>query len=360
LACVAAAGSTVAADNPSALENLWGHARLYQSTTGPLREFDLSGRLQLDAAWYDADEGDYDDLRWRRFRFGFRAALANHWGTQLEGDFDLNESANDWYNRLTDAFVSWHPDATIDLRFLKHSAGFTLDGATSSKKLLTPERNNLTNNLWFSNEYFMGVSAQGLVAERWHYRAGFFSADGDPELGFTDGGEFALGSIGYDWADRLGLQTALTRLDYVHNRKNADSDTPELSDVLSLVTQWQQGRWGLRTDLSAARGYFDQSDIWGLVVMPTFNASERFQWVFRYTYLHSTDDNGLELNRYEDAVVSGRGDEYNEAYVGLNLFIYGHRLKWQTGLQYTRMDDAAGDGGEYRGWGLTTGLRAYW
>ena len=80
----------------------------------------------------------------------------------------------------------------------------------------------------------------------------------------------------------------------------------------------------------------------------------------RYTYLHSSDDNGLRLNRYEGDAVSGRGDEYHEAFIGLNWFIYGHKLKWQNGMQYTHMDDAADDGGKYDGWGFTSGLRAYW
>jgi phosphate-selective porin OprO/OprP len=46
--------------------------------------------------------------------------------------------------------------------------------------------------------------------------------------------------------------------------------------------------------------------------------------------------------------------------VGANLFFYGHKLKWQTGLQYATLDDSADDGGEYTGWGITTGLRMYW
>jgi phosphate-selective porin OprO/OprP len=82
--------------------------------------------------------------------------------------------------------------------------------------------------------------------------------------------------------------------------------------------------------------------------------------VLRYTYLDSDGANGLRLNRYENRVVSGRGDEYNEYFAGLNLFFYGHKFKWQTGLQYTTMDDSADDGGEYDGWGLITGLRISW
>ena len=94
--------------------------------------------------------------------------------------------------------------------------------------------------------------------------------------------------------------------------------------------------------------------------MPFYNVSELVQLVARYTYLDSEDANGLRLGRYESSVVEGRGNRYDEIYLGLNLFFYGHKFKWQTGLQYTTMDDDAGDGGEYQGWGLSTGLRLSW
>ncbi len=351
-----AAGST----ETSGYDRVWSHARLYESDRGLVRSFDLSGRLQAESAWFDADEGEYDDLLWRRFRFGFKSELAGDWLAQLEGDFDLNESLGDWYTRLTDAYIGWRPGKELELRILKHSAGFTLDGATSSKKLLTLQRNNVTNNLWFTAEYFTGISARGVLDGRWHYLAGVFSADGDDEIGVSDGGTFYLVSIGYDWGEALGMKNAQVRVDYVNNEEDEDSDTRDFSDVMTLASQWEQGNWGLWTDLSAGRGYFDQSDIWGLSLMPFYNASELVQWVLRYTYLDSDGDNGLRLGRYENEIVSGRGDEYHEFYAGVNVFFYGHKLKWQTGLQYTTMDDAADDGGEYDGWGLTTGLRVYW
>ena len=104
----------------------------------------------------------------------------------------------------------------------------------------------------------------------------------------------------------------------------------------------------------------DFLNVWGLVLMPLYSFSEQRQIVLRYTYIDSSDDNGISLGRYEREVVSGRGDSYNEFYAGLNVYIYGQKLKWQTGLQYTKMDDAADDGGDYSGWGLTTGMRMYW
>jgi hypothetical protein len=39
---------------------------------------------------------------------------------------------------------------------------------------------------------------------------------------------------------------------------------------------------------------------------------------------------------------------------------YGRKLKWQNGLHYAHMQDDAGDGGKYQGWGFISGLRVYW
>jgi phosphate-selective porin OprO/OprP len=345
---------------PGVYDRIWDYGRLYSSDDGLFRTFDLSGRLQAEAVWFDADQGDFDDTLWRRFRFGFKSRLANDWVMQLEGDFDLNKSAGDWYNRLTDAYIGWKPGSHLDLRFLKHSAGFTLDGATSSKELLTLQRSNLTNNLWFTTEYFTGVSAKGTSHNGLKYKAGVFSASGDPEISLSEGGLFVLSSLGYDWGGAFGMDKAEWRLDYVHNQEDAGNATRDFSDVVSLVGKFEKNRWGLWTDLAAGKGYFDQPDIWGLSLMPFYNTTDRTQLVFRYTYLSSDGENGLRLARYQDDVTAGRGDGYNEFYFGFNVFFYGHKLKWQNELQYATMDDASDDGGEYDGWGLSTGLRISW
>ena len=360
-AIVLAGAGCALADEESGYDRFWRHATLYENADeGLVRSVALSGRLQAEAMYFDADQGDFDDSTWRRFRFGFKAKFAGDWVAQLEGDFDLNESFDDWYTRLTDAYIGWQPDESRDLRILKHSAGFTLDGATSSKKLLTLQRNNLTNNLWFTAEYFTGISMQGETDDHWNYRVGVFSSDGNDEWSKFDAGYFTLTSVGYNWASALDMDNAKVRLDYVYNQRDADANTRDLSNVVTLSTQWEQGNWGLWTDLGSGRDYFQQPDLVGLTLMPFYNLTERLQFLFRYTWLDSDGDNGLRLGRYENAVVDGRGDRYNEYYVGANLFFYGHKLKWQTGLQYATLDDSADDGGEYTGWGITTGLRMYW
>lgn len=342
-------------------DKLWSHFTLYDAEEeGLVRSFALSGRLQADAIWADADEGDFEDLLWRRFRFGFKSKLANDWVVQLEGDFDLHQEDDQLYSRLTDAYLGWNPNDAIDLRFLKHSAGFTLDGATSSKKLLTMERNNLTNNLWFTAEYFSGVSAKGNLDNGLSYRAGVFSGDPDNEINFQNGSYFTLTSLGWSFAHQLSLDTASVKLDYVYQDEDPDNNTRDFKHVVNLVSKWGKDNWGLWTDLGAGDALADQSDIWGLVLMPFYNSTEKLQWVARYTYLDSDKANGLRLGRYEREIVEGKGDEYEEVYLGVNYFFYGHKLKWQSGLQYARMEDTIEDGGRYKGWGFTTGLRIYW
>ena len=278
-AAVMMAGAGCAlAEEESGYDRFWRHATLYENADeGLVRSVALSGRLQAEGAYFDADQGDFDDSSWRRFRFGFKAGFAGDWVAQLEGDFDLNESFGDWYTRLTDAYVGWQPDESRDLRILKHSAGFTLDGATSSKKLLTLQRNNLTNNLWFTAEYFTGISLAGTVDKRWSYKAGLFSTDGDEEFSSFDASYFTLTSLGYDWAQDTGMDKAVVRIDYVHNDKDSDNNTRDFSNVVSLTSQWEKGSWGLWTDLSAGDGYFEQSDVWGISLMPFYNSSELIQ-----------------------------------------------------------------------------------
>jgi len=355
--CVAAAG-----EDGNVFDRIWSYATLYDNEDNRyLQKFALSGRLQFESVWFDADQGQFDDeFLWRRFRFGFKADLFRHWVLHIEGDFDLNESLGDSYTRLTDAYVGWTPRENLNLKVLKQSANFTLDGATSSKRLLTMQRNNLTNNLWFTREYFTGITAKGEVDESWSYKAGFFSSDGSDELSRFEASYFTLLSLGYHFTGMPRLNNGLVRVDYVYNDEDINADTRDFSQVLSLVSKWKVGPWGLRTDLSAGKGYAKQSDVWGVVLLPSYDFSPRIQAVMRYTYVGSAEDNGVRLPRYENRIVDGRGNEYNEFYVGLNVYFYGHKLKWQTGLEYASMKDDANDSGEYKGGGLSTGIRLYW
>jgi phosphate-selective porin OprO/OprP len=345
----------------SGFDKAWNYLTLYSNDENPtLQQFSLVGRAQIDSVWVNPktpEEAEkFNDTIWRRLRFGFKADVFDDWVAHLEGSFDLNEPVEDWYAAITDGYIAWAPKKELNIKMLKQSAGFTLDGATSSKRLLTLERNNLTHNLWFTREYFTGVLASGELAETWNYKASFFSSDGDEEWGLDGASWFTLWSLGYKWG-----HTQLN-LAYVFQDEHEEAGTRPFEQILSLTAKWHKDSWGIWGDLSVGKGFStqEQSDVWGLVVMPFYDFSDHLQCVLRYTYLTSGEDNGIRLNRYENEVVEGRGDTYTEGYAGINVYFYGHKFKWQTGLTWADMTDDAMDGGEYEGLALSTGLRVYW
>ena len=159
----------------------------------------------------------------------------------------------------------------------------------------------------------------------------------------------------------LDVREALLTGNYVYQTADRDNTfTRQLDHIGSINFRFEDTKWGARADLSTASGYLGQSGMWAFQGMPFVNFTTRFQVVGRYTFIESDEPNGVRLATYESRVVSGRGDKYNELYLGANYYFYGHRLKLQTGVQFADMNDRANDGGEYSGVAWTTGLRVGW
>jgi len=327
---------------PSIYDRLWDLPTLYKNEEGSfLNEFRIIGRVRL--------------------RIGANAEFFHrHLIARVEVDFDP-QNDTPAYRRLTDAYLAWKFCDALKLTVGKQSVKFTLDGSTSSNELLTIDRNNLSNNLWFPEEYMPGISLSGKI-EEWVYNVGFYSGGSlSPEFGNFDAGNLGLVSVGYDFAKQLKVKKALLRGDYVYNQRDPESTfTRSLENVGSLVFILDVGRWGLSTDVSRATGYAGQGDLFGLNAMPWFNITDKLQIVGRYTYMTGDKANSIRFARYESFITSSRGDEYNELYGGLNYYLYGHKLKVQTGLSYVTMHDNIGDGGRYAGWNWTTALRMSW
>jgi phosphate-selective porin OprO and OprP len=367
-ACFATAGYSHAAEavtspkpSPSIYDTIWKHTEWYKNEDNPvIQSFQFTGRFQLDYAIVESDQGDHDEWNIRRFRLGGKAKLLHDF--TFHGEADLNpQEASPVYERLTDMYLAWSRSKTLKLTVGKHSASFTMDGSTSSKELLAIDRGNLANNLWFPQEYFPGVSASGEVGN-WRYHSGVYSS-GRMNKGFGDfsGGAFGLATLGYDFGKALQVKQALLAVNYVYNEPDSNNTfTRSLRHIGSVNFSYDTGKWGFRTDLTGGDGYLGQSDMWGAMLMPFYNITDHLQVVTRLTHIESETKNGIRLARYESEVVSGRGDEYNEVYLGLNYYLYGHKLKLQTGGQYAEMRDPANDGGAYSGWAWTVGLRIGW
>jgi len=356
-------GLSFAAEEKSGFDKAWSYMTLYSNKESyGIQKFAFVGRAQFDSVWVDPNEQEnWNDVAWRRFRAGFKLDFLQTWVAHIEAELDLNKDFDDWFTRLTDAYIGWSPTNDLKIKVLKQSAGFTLDGTTSSKNLLTLERNNVTNNLWFTKEYFNGALVSGKFSEGLSYKASIFSSDGDPDWGWNDASWFTFWSMGYT------LGNAKLNVDYVYQGEDENANTRDFEQVLSLNGQWQEGPWGLRGDLAFGKGFVDkgQSDVWGFYLMPYYDINKHTQIVMAYTYVDGDGDNSVHLNRYElksleNNDAGGKGDRYNEIYGGFNVYFYGHKFKWQTGLSYATMDDAANDGGEFKGWTLNTGLRVSW
>jgi phosphate-selective porin OprO/OprP len=234
-----------------------------------------------------------------------------------------------------------------------------LDGATSSKKLHTMERSKIGEDIWFRREYFSGVTVSG-SKDKWDYLAGFYSSDGGPEFDDAfDAGTFVLLSLGYDLSEKYGVDNALVRLDFVSNEEDPDNGTQDHETVVSLVGKYDNGPRHLWADLSFSQGYGGQSDLFGLQIMPFYDFSKQSQIIFSYTYMKADDGDAVRLGRYERRNGGGLGNKSSEYYLGYNHFFHGHKLKWQTGIQYSNAD-ATIPANEYDGLGFSTGFRISW
>lgn len=371
--------SVFAAENaePSAYDKVWGATKLVNNKDAAiLQKLELTGRLQGDAVSFHSDDDNYDDFDWRRFRIGFKATVFNDFIIHAEMDGDMNDvdeyEWNKFYGRLTDAYIGWKACEEATLKVGKQSAGFTLDGATSSKKLLTPERSIVAENIWFPTEYFTGAAVSGDV-EGWSYKIGGFSASGEPEFGHFESGYFGLISAGYKVGDKGTL-----RLDYVYNDPDytgtqKDSDytvgTRDLEHIIALVYQQMlTEKLGIWSDITGAKGITDgasgknQSDLVGIDIMPFYNLSEDLQLVLQYAGVSSLDDQSdVRLTRYAGKNANGvKVETSHNLLLGFNWYLYGHKLKWQNAIEYNYGKNLASTGDDYTGYGVTSALRISW
>jgi phosphate-selective porin OprO and OprP len=282
--------------SPSTFDRIWKFSEWYNNSANPVvQRVQFSGRFQHEFAYVNSDQGDHDEWNVRRLRLGARATLFRTF--TLHGEAELNPQERDpLYLRLTDMYLQWSPSARFALTMGKQGVPFTSDGATSSRDLITIDRSNLANNIWFPQEYMTGVSVSGRVAP-WVYRAGVYSSGAmNREFGEFTGEVFALGLVGYDFGRALGMREALVTGNYLYQQPDPENTfTRQLRHIVSVHTRFEAGRLGTRTDVSRATGYLGQSDLTSVMAMPYVNVTPKFQLVARYTMVRSDELNGVRL-----------------------------------------------------------------
>ncbi|MCK9304038.1 MAG: OprO/OprP family phosphate-selective porin [Bacteroidales bacterium] len=377
---ILAAGTAVASEESSWLKPIFDAPKLYEDKESDvLQSIALTGRLQGDLySFGDNDDSHLEDAMWRRFRFGAKAKIFHDFTLHTEMDLDMNEvDSGHWdefYLRLTDSYIKWdkYEEATVTVG--KQSAGFTLDGATSSKKLILTERNIVAGNFWFDMEYFTGTSVKGDIDE-WSYKVGLFSASGEAEYGHFDSGYFGLFSVGHKTGEKGSL-----RLDYVYNDPDYSSKysdfkgknavgTANHDHVLALVyEQMLSDKLGVQSDIVTSKGIkdnsngIDQSDLVGLSVTPFYNLTDDLQLVLQYAGVTSLEgDADVQMSRYAYRNADKtKAETAHNFLLGFNWYLYGHKLKWQNALEYSYAENMRGSGDDYHGYGFTSAFRLSW
>lgn len=363
-------------------DKIWGLASLYQNDQNPvLQEFALQGRLQLQYAAGDSNQGGFgsgdraEETRWgdfdvRRWRLGFKSKWFHQF--KLEGQIDINPnftlepgakaSLDDgFYRDIFDLHVAWTPSEAFNLSVGKTLANyFSAEYATSSKELLVFERSLLVNLV--VPQELTGVWING-EAGNWIYTAALYAGDYNAEFANFDAGSVSQLSFGYDFATAVHTGKAMVKFDYQYSSSAENSDGPgRFNHAFDLNTRWEKGRFALYADVIGATGRGAQGDVSGVIVTPSVYLADCLQLVFRYQQAHG-ERNGLQLqSRYErlapELDAKGKGESYHAAYLGLNYYLYGHRLKLMSGVEYNHMT-AGNDGDNFNGWTCLAGMRMY-
>lgn len=397
----------------TAWDRAWSGFTLYKDDNNPiLQEFALQGRLQVQYADGQSDNGHFDieDFKngsaandqsvWgdhfeaRRARVGFKSKWYQNWKLEGQIDADTTDGANDIYRDIYDLYLTYAPSDALNVTVGKTKVKFGREQEVSSKEILTFER-SLVSNLLFPGE-LTGVMVNGKgLYDHWSYELGVYGADRAREFAGYDEGTVVLGKIGYDYSSQSGLDTAIASFQYMHNTnpgyKEVDDDnfyasgSPAFTDSIALTNDISIGRFGLITDILYGFGFegsveqagveknLNQTDVFGISIIPSYYIADGLQLVGQFQWATSgnaeakngstpaTSNLGL-YNRYEKWApnVIQNGEDYTSFYLGLNYYLYGHKLKLMNGIEYSTMNgglEKRGQTASYDGYTFLTGLR---
>ncbi len=382
-------------------DRTWSAFTLYKNDDNPMIQlFQLTGRLQLQSIYGQAGGGDSfntrdfraagndenvwgDDVEVRRARIGFKSKFYQNW--KLDASFNVDVDGKDgplgdttFYKSFQEGGLTYAPSDQFNVSIGKKQVRFSRDQEISSTEIITFER-SVASNILTPGE-LTGVWSFGKgIGGAWQYEAGVYSNARVAEFAEAgDGGILSIGKIGYDFAEQTGLESCVTTFTYMHNSEPGYRDgkvdpnfafgvSPPFTDSIALTNDLSQGRFGLITELMYGFGFtgladqgaapvaIAQSDLFGITVTPSYFIGEGLQAVYRFQMINAADRNGIRVPARYDRLAKGDdefGNTYMAHYVGLNYYIYSHKLKLMSGVEYAQMG-----GGSYDGFTFLSGLR---
>lgn len=330
---------------------------------GPVQSIGLRGIVHLQYAHVDASQGTTDESEFRRFRFGVDSRFLDHFS--FRGTVNFDPEGDRFYRSLSQVFLSFSPHGNDreDFERFRISVGkmkprFSGEHSISPKRLKTFERSLLANQLAPAKTTGVLVGGEDGMLD---YRFSVSAGEASPEFSWFDEGALLLAELGY--SPNPELRIGLDYLSVVGDQEV----TSDISHSVSLSADYNQrytdGDWAFLADVLFGVGDGRQPDVFGLVLLGSYQIDPKWELVGRYQFATSSGPNGLRLQRRYERAVPGdggeqRGERYQAAYLGVNYRIHGDQLKVMAGVEYSHLD-GGGDGGDFDGWTWFAGLRTW-
>ena len=317
-----------------------------------IQELWLLGRFHGQYHWSEGSVAEDDGYETRRLRMGFQTLLFKK--MTLHAQMVSGSDASPFYNGFTELWAQWafSPEFALTIGQQKHR--FTHDRNVSSRYLNYLERSMLTN--MFGADYTPGVTAQGSINHLSYY-TGLFSNATSRDIGeaFTelDSGYSYIAAAYYDLGEMFGTDSTTLHTTYLHSSANQNAtNLNNFDDGISSALILTKGSGSLVTEVTTGIGS-EKGNAVGLNIQPGYFLTDKLQLVGRYQLASSNNSQGLTPQiRYESRANLPAGDLYQATYAGLNYYIAKHRLKVQSGVEYSHM-------GGQDVWTLSTMLRFY-
>ncbi len=387
-AAMAAAGSAMAGEYTPVINDkmpieppagwsfcdIFDYGDLYEGD-GFIKSVSLVGRYH--GQYIDSTEDDgltrnaAEFWQHRRFRLGLDVRFGD--GYKFFAEANLANNPGLIQNRVLDNWQDFYIQKKWDDQYVtvgKQKLKNTREDTMSSKKIKTIERSQIVNE----------VAGQ----RPWGAVYGFKAAGASHELGAWLNGAgpgSGAGSSGKNWPDFDTRGAASYRFskdisdestfffDYVYTNNSSGQANARgnaavgldsaYEHALSFGTENDFGRLNLLTDLIF--GFNRESggpipsgdDTWGLVILPSYEITDKLELVGRYAYMASGREQRTQRFGSRQWV-----EDYHTFYVGLQYFICGENLKLMAGYEWADGQNAS-NGNDIDSGTALFGVRTY-
>jgi hypothetical protein len=357
----------------SPLDAIWSRAVLYDSTANPwVQQIAMSGYFDFQSSLGDAstdasgavpaNDTELDGTRTRRARLGARIRAFNNTEIEAVGEFAGDSDFRGVerlkaYTQVTD---------TTGVTYGKFHPNFGVESRTEPQLSPYFNRTMLTNLLSPASSLGLSLHHEG---REFDYDIGWFSGDFDPEIPGIEGDGFLNLSISRSSVTKDGDRLSRTKwhADYIHNfdagrsnpagyniagKRSANGNqlivqNPAYRHLFSTGFTLDSGRSSFIGDFQLAKG---DTTVWGITAGATYWAIPgTLNLVGRYQYAGSDDPGALVASPgnsgeplYDDSPLF-IGDEYHSFYLGANLHLYKDSFVIRNGVEYSIINDDAGN-----------------